>query len=133
MIDIRSQFSIEQLNGDNRWYVDWRRLGPVEKDIAKAKLCDIVFAHIRPFQVGIGYNVPEYNNPTGRWAVQWIDFMAWAVLEDYQIPGFARSLFDRPHLQQVNGIILETLDQAEQFVNLMEQQFTFYALKKEYA
>lgn len=132
-MDIRNKFSIEQLNGDNRWYVDWRQLGPVEKNISKAKLCDIVFAHIRPYRFGVGYNVPEYNNPNGRWAVQWIDFMAWAVLEDYQIPMFARHLFDHPHLQEVNGIILETLDQAEQFVDLMEQQFTFYALKKEYA
>ena len=134
MIDIRSKFTIDRCpNRPDLWYVDWTELGPVETDIAKFKICDLVINHIRPNLLGIGRNVPDYNDPNGQWAVQWIDFMAWVTLEDYQIPMFSRSLFGHPKLQQVDGIILETLDQAEQFVNLMEQQFTFHVLKRTYA
>ena len=160
-MDIKSEFVIGECPGaPGRWYVDWTQLGPVEKDLAKYKLCEIVFDQVKPkFQFGIGYNVQYYKpanpqmlvprtvKPTDpvldevfrvvedmRWEVQWISFDAWVYLEDYQRDMFVKHLFrSRTPGHEATGIILETLDQAEQFVNLMEQQFTFYMLKRTYA
>lgn len=162
-MDFKSQFKIDRCPGaPDKWYVDWCELGPVEADITKFKVCEIVFDRIQPSELGIGYNVEYYRpknpdrlwsynktslrNPNDsiseevfkveqyiKWEVQWISCEAmWMVNEDNR-PYFIRGLFDRGTPNKVaTGIILESLDQAEQFVDLMEQQFTFYRLKKNY-
>ena len=134
----------------------------MEADITKFRLCEIVFDKIQPGELGIGYNVEYYRpknpdslwsynktslrNPNDpipeeafkleqyiKWEVQWISCEAMWMVNDNNRPYFIRGLFDRgtPH-KVATGIILESLDQAEQFVDLMEQQFTFYRLKKNY-
>lgn len=161
-MDIKSQFKIDRCPGaPDKWYVDWCELGPVEADITKFRLCEIIFDNIKPGELGIGYNVEYYRpknpdmlwsyktapcGPTDpipektfsleqfvKWEVQWISCEAmWMVNEDNRTY-FIRGLFERGTPNRVaTGIILETLDQAEQFIDLMEQQFTFYALKKNY-
>lgn len=162
-MDIKSKFKIDRCPGaPDKWYVDWSELGPVEEDITKFRLCEIVFEQVKPkWQFGIGYNVQYYKpaNPSMllpcttphkatdpvpeevfrvvedmRWEVQWISFDAWIYLEDYQRDMFIKHLFSsRTPKHEATGIILETLDQAERFVDLMEQQFTFYLLKRTYA
>lgn len=161
-MNIRNKFTIDRCpNYPDFWYVDWAKLGPVESDIAKAKICEIVFERVRPqWQFGIGYNVKYYtpknprmlapsnvdpNEPIEeklfeieqkeRWQVLWISYEGWQALNEHQYASYGRYLFrtNNPDKQVATGIILETLDQAEQFVDLMEQQFTFYALKKDYA
>lgn len=160
-MDFKQKFVIDECpNAPGRWYVDWTQLGPIEKDIAKYKLCEIVFDHIRPFEIGIGYNVEYYRpknkdflypktTPPGqkiiprevfevvedtRWEVLWISCTGWQQLQEYQYEMFAEHLFrSRTPKHTATGIIFHTLDQAEQFVNLMEQQFTFHILKRTYA
>ena len=79
------------------------------------------------YQIGFVHCIPEYNKN----AVRWLSFDAWVQLEEHQYFGFMSSLLNgAPPLA---GIILETLDQAEEFVNLMEQHFTLHALKRSYA
>lgn len=161
-MDVRSYFKIDRLpNVPDRWYVDWSELGEVEKDITKAKLCEIVFDKICPkWQIGIGYNVQHYkpknpemlrprttphdpNEPIPdlafeleqftKWEVRWISCEGWLYLQDYQLEQFAYHLFRTGEPRSIaTGIILETLDQANQFVDLMEAQFTFYMLRQDY-
>lgn len=163
-MDIKSQFKIDRCpNAPNKWYVDWCELGPVEADIAKFRLCEIVFNQIKPRELGIGYNVEYYrpknpdmlwnynktslynpNDPVPedafkveqymKWEVRWISCEALWMVNENNKDYFLRGLFDTgtPH-KVATGIILETLDQAEQFVDLMEAQFTFYTLKRTYA
>ena len=161
-MDFKSQFKIDRCPGaTDKWYVDWSQLGPVEKDVSKFKLCEIVFDQIKPGELGIGYNVEYYraknpdmiwsyktmpHNPADsvpekafeieqhiKWEVRWISCEAMWMVNDNNRDYFKRSLFESGTPNRVaTGIILETLDQAEQFVDLMEQQFTFYALKKNY-
>lgn len=162
-IDIKSRFTVGECPGaPGHWYVDWTELGPVEKETAKHKLCEIVFDRIRPkWRIGVGYNVKFYrpSNPAmlrppttlcnpaepvpnevfsivedSRWEVQWISYEGWQQLQEYQYDAYGRLLFraNDPNRQYSTGIVLESLDQAEQFVDLMEAQFTFYALKKNY-
>lgn len=160
-IDIKSQFVVDELpNAPGRWYVDWSKLGKVEQDIAKARLCEIVFDKIRPkWQIGIGYNVQHYRprNPAmlqprttppapnepipdlafeleqfTKWEVRWISCEGWLYLQNYQLEQLAHHLFRGNERSVATGIILETLDQANQFVDAMEAQFTFYLLKQEY-
>ena len=160
-MDIKSKFVIDRCpNFPDSWYVDWSELGPVETDIAKAKICEIVFEKVRPkWQLGIGYNVKYYTpkypkmlapkNVFGgdpikdefeivqkqKWEVLWISYEGWQMLSELEYEAYGRYLFrtNDANKQYATGIILETLDQAEQFVNLMEQQFTFYMLKRTYA
>jgi hypothetical protein len=162
-MDFKSRFAIGECPGaPGHWYVDWTELGPVEKDIAKYKLCEIVFDKIQvKWKLGVGYNVQYYkpanpsmllprttprkpNDPVPeevfrvvedtRWEVQWISFDGWIYLQDYQRETFITHLFrSRTPRHEVTGIVLETLDQAEQFVDLMEAQFTFYTLKRTHA
>ena len=48
-MDIKSKFVIDRCpNFPDSWYVDWSELGEVETDIAKAKICEIVFEKVRP-------------------------------------------------------------------------------------
>lgn len=159
----RSYFKIDRCpNYPERWYVDWTQLGLVERDITKYKLCEIVFDRIRPkWSIGIGYNVEHYrpknpemlmprttpfdpNDPIPqeafslvqeiKWEVRWISVEGWSSLQAYQYEQWVELLFrGRTPKTVVTGIILETLDQAEQFVDLMEAQFTFYRLKQDYA
>jgi len=67
--------------------------------------------------------------------VLWISCDAWQMLSDLEYEAYGRYLFrtNNPDRQYATGIILETRDQAEQFVELMEAQFTFYMLKRTYA
>lgn len=162
-MDIKQYFKIDRCpNLPEKWYVDWSALGELETDVLKFKLCDIVFTKIKPWQLGIGYNVEYYrpknpgmlwshttpHNPTDpipkeafalvqeiRWEVQWISIDAWAMRTDNNQEYFIRKIFERGRTpnEVATGIILETLDQAEQFVDLMEAQFTFYRLKQDYA
>jgi len=158
--DIRSDFIIDRLpNAPDHWYVDWTKLGPVEKDIAKAKLCEIVFDKVKPkYQIGIGYNVQHYrpkspdmlwartlprkpNDPVPeqafeleeftKWEVRWISYEGWIYLQDRDYEQWAYHLFGN-NRTVATGIILETLDQCELFVDAMEAQFTFYMLKRQY-
>jgi hypothetical protein len=159
--NIKERFVIGECpNAPDHWYVDWTELGPVEADITKFRLCEIVFDKIQPGELGIGYNV-EYYRPKNpdmlwsfknhsplelanapkfqieqyvKWEVRWISCEAMWMVNENNRDYFKRGLFDSgtPH-KVATGIILETLDQAEQFVDLMEAQFTFYTLKKTYA
>jgi hypothetical protein len=162
-MDVRSKFTIDRLSSlPDRWYVDWSKLGEVEQDIAKDKLCEIVFDQVRPKgEIGIGYNVQYFRpkdpemiwppkkpfDPNGpipektfeleefiKWEVRWISVNAWMSLREHDYDSFAYHLFrsGTPH-SIATGIILETLDQCELFVDLMEAQFTFYRLKQDYA
>ena len=159
-MDFKSQFKIDRCPGaPDKWYVDWCELGPVEADITKFRLCEIIFDQIKPGELGIGYNVEYYraknldmiwsyknHSPLElvdgpkfeieqyiKWEVRWISCEAMWMVNDNNRDYFKRSLFESGTPNRVaTGIILETLDQAEQFINLMEQQFTFYALKKNY-
>lgn len=162
-MDIKQYFKIDRCpNLPEKWYVEWSLLGELENDILKFKLCDIVFNKIKPQELGIGYNVEYYKpknpgmlwsyttppNPTDpvpkeafaivqdiRWEVQWISIDAWWMRTDNDREYFIRNIFERGRTpnEVATGIILETLDQAEQFVDLMEAQFTFYRLKQDYA
>ena len=162
-MDFKSHFKIDRLpNLPDRWYVDWSELGEVEQDITKAKLCEIVFEKVRPkWEMGIGYNVQHYRpkrpemlwprttpiNPNEpipdqafelehftKWEVRWISYEGWIYLQDRDYDDFAYHLFRTGNGRSVaTGIILETLDQCELFVDLMEAQFTFYRLKQDYA
>lgn len=161
-IDIKSQFVIDELpNIPDRWYVDWSELGEVEQDIAKAKLCEIVFEKVKPkWEIGIGYNVQHYRpkspdmlwaqrlprNPKDpipeqvfeleqftKWEVRWISYEGWIYLKERDYDSFAYHLFRSGSERMVaTGIVLETFDQCELFVDAMEAQYTFYALKQEY-
>lgn len=145
------------------WYVDWTELSPVEKDIAKHNLCRVVFDVVRPkWHFGIGYNVEYYRlaNPDllyprttphkpedpvtevvafatvrdTKWEIFWLSYVAWQQLQEHQYAGYGHHLFrSGERHKQATGVVLETLDQAEQFVHEIEKQFTFYSLKKEYA
>ena len=161
-MNIRNEFTIDRCpNRPDLWYVDWTELGPVETDIAKAKICEIVFEKVRPkWQIGIGYNVKYYTpkypkmldtrwvSPTDpiapdhfeivqkeKWQVMWISSDVWNQYSNSTYEAYGRYLFrtNNPDRQYATGIILETLDQAELFVDLMEAQFTFYMLKRTYA
>lgn len=162
-MDVRSHFKVDRLpNLPDRWYVDWSELGEIEKDITKAKLCEIVFERVRPkWQIGIGYNVQHYKpkspemlwprtiprNPKDpvpeqafeleeftKWEVRWISLDGWMYLKERDYEHFAHHLFGNGTPRAVaTGIILETLDQCELFVDAMEAQFTFYMLKRQYA
>jgi hypothetical protein len=160
-IDIKSQFIIDRVpQAPEWWYVDWSKLGPVEKDITKYKLCNIVFDNIKPWQIGLGKNVhlyrpknpnmkmvsfrttpPDPNDPIPEevfqveeyteWVVHWISCEAWTSLQEYQYDMFINHLFrSRTPKEEFTGILFQTLDQANQFVDLMEAQFTFYVLKR---
>lgn len=160
-MDVRSHFKVDRLpNLPDRWYVDWSELGEVKQDIAKAKLCEIVFEKVKPkWEIGIGYNVqhyrpkhpdmllprrpPKYNDPIPdqafelehftKWEVRWISYEGWIYLKDRDYEHFAYHLFRSGSERMIaTGIILETLDQANLFVDAMEAQYTFYALKQEY-
>jgi hypothetical protein len=159
-MDIKSQFTIDRVpQAPEWWYVDWSKLGPVEKAISKYKLCEIVFDKIKPYQIGIGRNVQRYRprharmvvpvtvKPTDpipdevfqveeytEWMVQWLSWEAWTSLQEYQYDMFVEHLFRyRNEQEECTGILFQTLDQANQFVDLMEAQFTFQLLKKTYA
>lgn len=159
----RSYFKIDRCpNYPSKWYVDWSALGELETDVLKFKLCDIVFTKIKLWELGIGRNVEYYrpknpnmlmphttppnpNDPVPeeafaivqeiKWEVQWISIDAWAMMRDENQSYFIRNIFERGRTtnEVATGIILDTLDQAEQFVDLMEAQFTFYRLKQDYA
>jgi len=161
-VNFKSQFKIDRCPGaPDKWYVDWCELGPIEADITKFRLCEIIFDNIKPGELGIGYNVEYYRaknpgmlwsyktmppNPADpvpeqtfsleqyvKWEVQWISCEAMWMVNDNNRDYFIRGLFERGTPNRVaTGIILESLDQANQFIDLMEQQFTFYALKKNY-
>ena len=140
-------FKISPLpNSDGKWIVKWPGLTAIETIEMKWKLLSLLFDTLKLYEVGLGYNLPYYGQKNEEWAVQWISCEAWhgvaAQADWHEVNSNNRKMFimnllftnqQRYSGNTVNGVVVHTLDSAEQLVHEFEKLITLHLLKEEYA
>lgn len=122
-----NNFTIDQHN--EHWLVEWPNLGPVESDHTKWRLLDVAFDQLGCWEVGIGCNIQRPADK--QWFIQWISVDAWSIVGDNEKLKY--HLFRAHHGKEVSGILFNTLDQAEAFIEKIQARLTFYRLKQNYS